>query len=104
MLSCENECNLHRREEKRKRSRERQMGGDRASDCLSIEFITQTGTTLGEIGAKISNDIGNSGVKQNHLRHTRTLESPLLRDWDCLCHSPDITAGICCSPESDSFW
>lgn len=33
-------------EEKRKRSRERQMGGDRASDCLSTEFITQTGTKL----------------------------------------------------------
>lgn len=57
------------------------MGGDRASDRLTIEFIAQTGTTLGEIGAKINNDVGNSDVKQNCLRHMRTLESPLLRDW-----------------------
>lgn len=68
-------------EEKRERSRERRMGGDRASDCLTIEFIAQTGTTLGEIGAKINNGIGNPDVKQNCLRHRRTVESALLRDW-----------------------
>lgn len=47
-------------EKKRERSRGRWMGGDRASDCLTIEFIAQTGTALGETGAKINNDAGNS--------------------------------------------